>query len=370
MNNKLVLKIFSITISVFTISYALLFIVTPDKKMSEAENRYLTTLPKFSMDSLFSGTYISNIENYINDQFPNRDTLVGIKSNFDIRIGKKYHNGVYIGKDNYLLEKFKRAEDTEKIISKINSFTSKLDGIKIMTMLVPTSIEIYKDKLPNNVNPLSQKEYIDYIYSKIMTDNIDVYKELILNKDKYDLYYRLDHHWTIYGSYYGYLSYMKYNDLDYRDIREYTYLKVSASFNGTQYSKSHIYNLPSDIIYSLNIDCKYKVNYVYNNKKTDTIYDDSYLSTKDKYSYFLSSNHPLTIIENDTVSENKLLIIKDSYANSLIPYLIEYYSEIHIIDPRFYKSSISEYIVDNNIENVLLLFNVNTLDTTSLTSIN
>lgn len=370
MNNKLVLKIFSITVSLFTVSYTLLFIATPNKEMSEAENRYLTDLPKFSMNSLFNGTYISNIENYINDQFPNRDTLVGIKSSFDIKLGKKYHNGVYIGKDNYLLEEFKRAEGTEKIISKINSFTSKLDGINIMTMLVPTSIEIYKDKLPNNIDTLSQKEYIDYIYSKIKTKNIDVYNELILNKYKYDLYYRLDHHWTIYGSYYGYLSYMKYNDLDYRNIKDYTYSKVSSSFNGTLYSKSHIYNLPSDIIYSLNIDYKYKVNYVYNSKKTDTIYDDNYLNTKDKYSYFLSSNHPLIIIENESVSENKLLIVKDSYANSLIPYLIEYYSEIHIIDPRFYKSSISEYVIDNNIENVLLFFNVNTLDTTSLTSIN
>lgn len=370
MNNRIILKIFSIIISLLTISYTVLFIISPKKEISEAENRYLEQLPKFSISNLFNGIYINSIENYINDQFPNRDVFVGMKTNFDILLGKKYHNGVYKGKDGYLLEKFKRAEDTEKIIEKINSFKSKLNDINVMTMLIPTSIEILKDKLPNNVDSLSQKEYIEYLYSVLNTNNIDVYKELLSNKDMHELYYKLDHHWTIYGAYYGYKSYMKYNNLGYHSIEDYTYSKVSTSFTGTLYSKSHIYNLLADTIYSLDINYKYKVNYVFSNKKTDTVYDKDYLKTKDKYSYFLSSNHPLVTIENELVKDKKLLIIKDSYANSLVPYLIEYYSEIHIIDPRFYKASISEYILANDIENVLLLFNINTLDTTSIISIN
>jgi hypothetical protein len=369
MNNKLVMKIFSITISLLTVSCTIFFMISPKKEMSEVENRYLAQIPKFSFSNLFNGTYIAGLEGYINDQFPSRDNFVAIKTSFDILLGKKYHNGVYIGKNNNLLEEFKPSEDTEKIINKINEFKDKLENINIMTMLIPTSIDIYKDTLPNNLDILSQKEYIDYIYSKIKTQNIDVYKELLINKDKYDLYYRLDHHWTIYGAYYGYVAYSKTNNLNYHNIKDYTFTKVTDSFKGTLYSKSHIYNLPPDTIYSVKIASKYKVSYIYDNIITDTMYDEKYLSQKDKYSYFLSSNHPLVIIGNDSVQEKKLLIIKDSFANSMIPYLIEYYSEIHIVDLRFYKSSISEYVKENDIDNVLLLFNVNTLDTTSLISI-
>lgn len=370
MNNKNILKIFSLIISFITLSFTILFIIYPKKEMSENENRYLESFPIFTLNNLFNGNYISNIEKYINDHFPYRDNLVSVKTNFDLMMGKKYHNGIYVGKDNYLFEEFKWADDTEKIIQIINNFSDKLNGKKVMTMLIPTSIEIYKDKLPKNLDTLSQKDYIDYIYSRLYTENINSYDELKSNKNKFNLYYRLDHHWTIYGAYYGYLSYMKHNNLDYHDIEDYTFNKVSDSFNGTLYSKSHIYNFASDIIYSLNINYKYEVNYVYNNKKTNNLYDSNYLNKKDKYSYFLSSNHPLIIIKNEAINNKKLLIIKDSYANSLIPYLTEYYSEIHIIDPRFYKDSISKYAVDKNIENILLLFNVNTLDTSSIISIN
>ena len=95
----------------------------------------------------------------------------------------------------------------------------------------------------------------------------------------------------------------------------------------------------------------------------DSMYEEKYLNEKDKYSYFLDNNHALITITNKSINNNKeLLVIKDSYANSFIPMIAKHYEKIHVIDPRYYRLSISSYINENNISNVLFLYNVLTLD--------
>ena len=93
------------------------------------------------------------------------------------------------------------------------------------------------------------------------------------------------------------------------------------------------------------------------------MYEEKYLNEKDKYSYFLDNNHALITITNKSLNNNnELLVIKDSYANSFIPLIAKHYEKIHVIDPRYYRLSISSYIRENNISNVLFLYNVLTLD--------
>jgi hypothetical protein len=89
-----------------------------------------------------------------------------------------------------------------------------------------------------------------------------------------------------------------------------------------------------------------------------------YLKTKDKYSVFLDNNHPLIVVTNNEIdTDTELVVIKDSYANSIIPFLINHYKKIHIIDPRFYKLSIVDYVKENdNIKDMLILYNMNTVD--------
>ena len=93
------------------------------------------------------------------------------------------------------------------------------------------------------------------------------------------------------------------------------------------------------------------------------MYEESYLSKKDKYSYFLDNNHYFIEITNNEISTNEeLLVIKDSYANAFIPFLVGNYKKIYVIDPRYYKKSISEYIQQKKIKNVLFLYNIKTID--------
>lgn len=59
-------------------------------------------------------------------------------------------------------------------------------------------------------------------------------------------------------------------------------------------------------------------------------------------------------------STDRLLLVKDSYANCLIPFLTPYFREIIVIDPRYYYGDIHKIMEENKITSVLFLYNGNT----------
>ena len=88
----------------------------------------------------------------------------------------------------------------------------------------------------------------------------------------------------------------------------------------------------------------------------DSIYERKYLTGSDPYAAFLNSNQAQTVIHGD--GERKLLLIKDSYANTLAQFVADEYAEVHLIDPRFYRASLSDYVKDNGIDEVLVVYNI------------
>ena len=85
---------------------------------------------------------------------------------------------------------------------------------------------------------------------------------------------------------------------------------------------------------------------------------DSYLDVKDKYSYFLGGNQALCVIETEHTDAPKVLVVRDSYSDSLAPFLTERFSEIHLFDLRYNLSSIKGYVEENNIDAVVVLYSL------------
>ena len=356
-------KILPIIISLIIIFFGIFFFINPKKAFSENENRFLTKFPNYSFDSLKEGTYTEKIKDYTADHFPFRDAFMYIKTTFDKLLGKKDINNVYLGSDEYLLQKYEKPLNTDKIINTLNNFYDKINYTNMSLMLVPTSITINEDKLPNFALTYDQLETMKNIYDNLKFNDVDVSE--ILKNDEYQMYYRLDHHWTTYGAFMAYQKYCQDNNINPYKISDFDIKEVTSKFNGTLYSKVNDYSLLSDKIHVFNLkNSNYKVNYVYTDKITDTLYEYSYLDKKDKYALFLDNNHPLIEITNENIDSNKeILVIKDSYANSFIPFLINHYKKVHVIDPRYYNKVISDYVKENsNIKDVLILYNMNTLD--------
>ena len=326
------------------------FVFLPKASYSETENRYLASLPEFSFESLLNGDFTSDFESWVSDTFPFRDTWIGLKSYIELLEGRKDTGGVYVTKDGYLIEMFTEADNELylKNLDYVRQFKESFEknGGSFDFMLVPTAAEVLKDKIGQSAD-ISQKELLS-MASDILS--CDCLSELSAHTDEY-IYYKTDHHWTSLGAYYGYKALMGENALDISGFEKEV---LSEDFLGTTYSKAGIY-FEKDRIDAY----KYGSPSVSYNMQEESrsIYDRSYLEKKDKYSVFLSGNQPLSVIKTGNEG-GKLLLIKDSYANCFVQFLMPHYSEIHVIDLRSFGSSLSAYIQKENIENALVLYNL------------
>lgn len=350
-----------ILIAVMILSLTLLFFTSDKLEFSDNENRYLENFPELTFNNFIDGDLTLKLENYVNDHFPLRNILLNIKSRVELILNFKEINGVYIGENEYLFEKIENPKNTELIIEILNNFHQNNKNINVDLVLVPSSGLINNNLLPKYVSFDSESIMIDNIYSNITIDSIDLYSPLILANKENEVFFRLDHHYNVFGAYTLYKEYMINNSFDYNNL--FNLKHTDNLFNGTLYSKTNIFSYKSDdfIYYDPNNDLR--VNYVLDKKVTNTLFDESYLSEKDMYSFYQGGNHSLITIDTNVSNGEKILIIKDSYANSAISFFTNNFEEIHVVDLRFNRNSMTEYIENNEINNVLILYSASKIDT-------
>ena len=198
MKNKIFFLIF---VTVWVIIVILNFVL-PKSDFSEQENRMYATIPRFSFKSFVNGEYLDGVNDYVNDHFAFRDTFLKINSWWEINVlGKKEINDVYVGQDSYLFEKFEFGEEEKTTLNSntkiISDFAQKMNeqNIKTYFILVPNSIYINSDKLPENVQAPNHEEIINIAYSNTKnTVNVDVEKSLLNENKNQQLYFKTDHH--------------------------------------------------------------------------------------------------------------------------------------------------------------------------------
>mgnify|MGYP001056088407 FL=1 len=349
------------------LSLSVYLLASPKKEFSENENRYLAKFPSFSARTLLSGEYTESLGDWLADHFPQRDFFVGLKSGVEIASGRKEINHVYVAQDDYLIESYAEPQNTERITDTLVSFYDKIDTRKVDVdlMLVPTAVTIYNDKLPAHAPLSDQTTTASAIYDACGIPAVDCTDRLFEGTARGQLYYRTDHHWTTLGAYCGYLAYCDAKKMTPVSLESLTAQTVTDTFAGTLYSKVNDYSHPKDTItiYTNPAD-DLTVTYVDTGEVTDSLYNLDYAAEKDKYSLFLNNIHPLVVIENSTAaSQDALMLIKDSYANSMVPFLAHHYKKIYVLDTRYYRDGPSSFLAEHgDITDVLLLYNMNTLD--------
>ena len=351
-------KIVFVIISTFILLFMLLFLVLPKEEFSVNENRVLESFPEFSFDALKNGEYINKLEIYINDHFAFRDFFVGLKTQVNKLLGNTLINGVYLGKDGYLLNKYEKTNQ-DKLIKILNNFKNNNPSKNINLIILPSSTSVYEEKLPKNAINDLERESIFKIYKSVSIKTIDVFNTLYKNKNK--------HHYTTYGAYYTYKEYCLNNNIEAIPLGEFDIRKVSSDFKGTLYSKVNDYKIKPDIMYLFLTNTNYEVNYADLSITKNSLYNYDYLNKKDKYSTFLDNNHGLIEITNkDIENDRELLVIKDSFGNSLVPFLSEHFKKVHVVDLRYNLDSITDYLKNNPmIKDVLIIYNITSLNETS-----
>ena len=362
-------------ITAFILCFSVWCLVAPKQTFSENENRALASWPVYSFTALKDGSYMSGVQTYLSDHFPLRDPFMTLKTKYEMLTGREEINDIYLAKDGYYIEAYKTPKQQKKIITQFQKLqdaitTNAKQNVRVM--LVPTAISTYNAKLPGSApdrGVLRQVDTMNEIYAALPSmQKVDAWSALQATaaEEAGGLYYHTDHHWTTHGAYVGYQAYCGAAGIEPIPEANFQQTCVTTDFHGTIFSKLHDSTVPGDAITLYeNPANQLTVSYPDTGEVTDTLYNRDYLAQKDKYSMFLNNLHPLVEITNETAdSDRQLVLIKDSYANSMVPFLVNHYQKIYVFDTRYYRFGPSSFINEHpEVTDVLLLYNMNTIGT-------
>ena len=340
-------------------------VLLPDRDRSDVENRTLAQFPEFSWEDLKDGSFTEGVEAYFADQFPLRDQWTGLKARTEQALGKREFNGVYLCGDA-LIAKVEPPKDglEEKNLSYVSRLAESAE-VPVYLGLIPSAAEIWRDRLPKGAESWDQAAFIARaaeLEGVEFVDFLTALRDHAGERTWEGIFYRTDHHWTTLGAYYGYAALMEAlgrgEEVPEPEAVKARDLPVSNGFQGTLYSQSGIHWLePDSIEFWVEESGLTVTSWRDGTPKEAGLYDWDYLGKKDKYSAFLGGNQPLCVVKNPE-GKGKLLVIRDSYADSLAPFLALRFEEVHLLDPRYYRYSAAKYAEDNGLDAIAVVYSV------------
>lgn len=347
---------------------SLIELIPGEGAYSARESRKLTGRPKFSLEAAADGSFMEQYETYRSDQFVGRNLWLSLRNSIDLLAGRRDSNGIFKGEDQYLLEEIVKP-DQKKLKEKLDAmgeFRAKYEKVPMYLMLVPNAANILEDKLPR----FAVTEDQDQIFDEIRQETQDQFTWVEVGQTLKDhrteeIYYRTDSRWTTLGANYACQKLSETMGLDQEKTPKWQEYVVTNIFNGDLSAKSGYGGGTEETIriYAAGKqeeEPQTVVEYVEEGKKTSSLYDRSKLRERDAYDLFLGGDHAMVDIRTTADTTDRLLLVKDSYANCLIPFLVPYYREVIVIDPQYYEGSLDGIMKENKITSVLFLYNGNT----------
>lgn len=343
------------------------FLVTPKLSFSEKEKKVLSVMPKLTLQSFTDGSFFSGVDSFVSDHFPLREMWIGAAAYGNLLAGRNGVNGVYQGKNGYLIGVpfLKNRAQIVKNQMFVSKFCDSL-GLKVYLMPVPSAGYVLEEQLSG----MHMDYWDDQVYSSLIqalgvqAELIDLRNPLKEAAARIQVFYKTDHHWTSAGAFAAYQAFLaqvfpgsSVNQGDYEK-------EIIDGFYGTSYAKSGLWLNRPDVIelwhspLSKNVMVEITDDDIGITRSGDSMFERSYTEQSDKYPVFLGGNHSLVKLSNPDASTNqKILLIKDSFANSFAPFLTQQYSEVYLVDLRYSRQrSVSELAEQNGIETILFLY--------------
>ena len=354
----------------FIFGFGIFHFILPDREKSEQENIYLAQFKAPTWETVRSGEFMEDFEKYYNHQFPLRDQWVQMKAYSERALGKQENNKVYFGANGsegcalFAFYTIPSDEDLAARVGFVNKLGDNLD-VPVTFSIIPDKSYAWSWWLPANAPNVDDGSTIERAMALCSqrVRFVDM-RESLKNVHSF---YNTDHHWTTAGALNGYEA--LFGSLPDAVVEAgLTSEVVTYDFYGTTYSASGAGWVSPDDIQVLIPEGGVRGNitvtgYPEGSPVESSLYHPEKLEIKDKYSYFLGGNQPLCIIKNPDAESGKLLVVRDSYSDSLAPFLAEKFQEIHLFDLRYNNMSLKQYVVDNEIDQVLVLYSGNNFNT-------
>ncbi len=343
-----------ISVAGIILALSVAFFLLPDREISESENRALMVAPEFSLQKLGDGSYVAELSEYIADQFPLRDAFVGLKAYSETLQFKGENNGVINAGGVLIPRPTNDVSALEKNARAVKMFTDGVD-VPVTLVALPRTSDVFSEELPAYYPFDEDKALLDE-FESAMSDTGVRLPDLVTPLCESNEYYSTDHHYTTHGAYRTYLSLS--DSLGYTPYgnEHFEIEAVSADFCGTAMRTSGFYlNEPDEIVlYRYEGDTDYTV--TADMREEISLYDFDKLEATDKYAVFLGGNHARVDITRGE-GRPKLLVVRDSYADSLAPFLAMHFDLI-MLDYRYFTGSAANIIETEGVSQVLMLHNV------------
>ena len=345
------------------------FWLLPRRSFSENEKRVLSEAPQIDAAGIADGSVFRSIESYLSDHFPGRELWVGANAYLENAEGRGATEDIVRGTDDWLFTA-PVSDDRETLWDNMQAITTfaEKQSVPVSMMAVPSAGAVVSDKLPALHLPYPDAELLEE--ARRIAGNtlhwVDLYMDFCSAEQPERLYYRTDHHWTTEGAYRAYCLLMEELGQSSVPRDDFTVEQISG-FYGTSYSKSGLWLTEPDTLELWTDSDIQAVTTVYDANRADPVTREGmffreYLEDADKYPVFLSGNHARVHIETNADSGKRLLVIKDSYAHALAPFLAEEYSTIDLIDLRYFKQqTISSWLEENPADEILLVYGLSSL---------
>lgn len=344
------------------------FILHKDRAASPLENRNLQQRPVLTLTGLMSGRFEGRFDSYVADQFPFRDRWIALKSTLDRLAGRTKSNGVFLGKDGHLIQDFNAPseENYRRTTDALARFLDRHDDLNAWVMVVPTAVTVLSDALPALADAGDEGGYIDRLAEDLSETHaafIDLRGAFARAKPTTPLYYRTDHHWTSDAARLAYLELARAAGLP-ENTDAFRRRLLSGGFQGTLSAVSGFRMEDSEDLWAYvpgDDAPQTVVTWVSENRRGASLFREECLDTRDQYAVFLGGNFPEVRIETTLDNGRTLLVLKDSYANCLIPFLTAGYHKIVVVDPRYFTGDLEVLMGAEGVNEILVLYNAETL---------
>ena len=325
----------------------------PADRYSAAERRYLASFPVADPASMADGSYTAALDTYAAERFPLRGDLRQAYALLRIMMGQQEVGDVLLCRDGSLA---KRIFPNEKVLRqnlKAIGGWQKRYGDALTLALAPCRIMMREEVLP----PLYDTTENHEIWQTVTEDLANAILFSHLNTD--ECWYRTDHHWTSKGAY---LAYYRLGEaLGYEPISEDSFEieTVCTDFYGTSHGAAGLPFIAPDSIqlYRTDGDTAFRVEIDGTPAPFFGLYDFEKLQGEDAYGIFLGGNHGVMTISTGE-ARPYLLVVKDSFANALLPFLAQHF-DLTVIDPRYTSEDMAPYC--EKATRILLLCGMQTL---------
>ena len=349
--------------AVLFLVFFVLNLVLPDRTLSVREKRMLTAFPAPQLDRVLEGNYSNDFEDYASDQIPFREFFTDLKVYADSLAGRNESQGVYRGRDGYLIEKMETPDDVVvgRTVDAMRGF-AELFPLPQQMILVPNAVSVLKDKLPLWAPTADQNAFAERVAEALDGSGIG-FKDLrdtlqIAGLDGVPLYYRTDHQWTTDAALACAPAVLE--TLGRSFTAKGALLPVTAQFSGSLSAKSGLGVRERDTISVWQPEDEPVILVTDSAGKRASLYSWDGLNGSDPYTVFLGGNEGLVRIETDRIGAGRLLVFKDSYFNCFLPFLLDSFETVDIVDPRYYSGDLLMLMRQNEYDQILYFYNINT----------